>query len=268
MKALTSALKVGLGLLIAASLEGTALAEAVVFDADLTQGRAAFKGKARGGRWEKGWIVTDNDQRLVWDAGYPVKNGLFEFWLTTDFAPAAPVMMNRGKLDRPDVHYAGVSGVPKLETMEKHVVALRLGQLKTGEGKGHGFSKVVVLGKNNKVDTEKTEKPLGDYAAWLAAADGQSVVRVAIEWKDGVASLVLPDGRKEACPTSKGQGPEVRISDLRYAWLGGIDVERKLTFPGMRFLRARLVDLDKPGTVARVEMPKSVSPMTGGAATK
>jgi hypothetical protein len=32
-------------------------------------------------------------------------------------------------------------------------------------------------------------------------------------------------------------------------------VERKLTFAGMRFLRARLVDLDRPGTVGPVAMP-------------
>ncbi len=59
----------------------------VVFDTDLRQGPAAFdagKGTARGGEWRDGWRVTGNDQRLVWDAGYPVKNGYFEFWLTND----------------------------------------------------------------------------------------------------------------------------------------------------------------------------------------
>lgn len=85
--------KIALVALALALLPGPRLlADAVVFDTDLTKGSAAFKGVVRGGKWDRGWRVTGNDQRLVWDAGYPIRNGYFEFWLTEDEAPASPLM--------------------------------------------------------------------------------------------------------------------------------------------------------------------------------
>ena len=220
----------------------------VVFDTNLRQGPGAFeagKGTVRGGEWNEGWRVTGNDQRLVWDAGYAVKNGYFEWWLTADSAPAAPLVELRNKLQNPDVHWAGVSGIADLAPMKKHVFALRLGQIREGHAVGHGYSKIVVLGANNEGDSEKTEQVFGDYAWWKPVSDGKQIIHFKIEWKDGIASLYLPDGSKQTCRTKGQRGNEVRISGLRYAWLGGLDEELKLTFPGMRFLRARLVDLDK-----------------------
>jgi hypothetical protein len=217
----------------------------VVFDTNLRQGPGAFKGTVRGGEWNDGWRVTGNDQRLVWDAGYPVKNGYFEFWMTADTPPASPLTEFRGKIHHPDVHWAGVSGVADLAPMKKHVFALRLGQKTEGMSKGHGWSKIVVLGANNEGETEKTEQVMGDYAWWKPLSDGKKIIHFKMEWKDGVASLYLPDGSKQSCRTTGKMGNEVLISGLRYAWLGGIDEELKTAIPGMRFLRARLVDLDK-----------------------
>lgn len=230
-------------------------ANGVVFDTDLTRGPESFKGAVRGGRWDKGWRVTGNDQRLVWDAGYPVKNGFFEFWLTADAAPSSPLTEFRGKIHNPDVHWAGVSGIADLAPMKKHVFALRLGQTKEGIAQGHGWSKIVVLGANNEGQTEKTEQVIGDYAWWKPRADGKQVVHFKMEWKDGVASLYLPDGSKQSCRTTGKMGNEVLIAGLRYAWLGGIDEELKTAIPGMRFLRARLVDLDKLGVVKPIRQP-------------
>ena len=136
-------------------------------------------------------------------------------------------------------------GIADLAPMKKHVFALRLGQIREGHAVGHGYSKIVVLGANNEGDSEKTEQVFGDYAWWKPVSDGKQIIHFKIEWKDGIASLYLPDGSKQTCRTKGQRGNEVRISGLRYAWLGGLDEELKLTFPGMRFLRARLVDLDK-----------------------
>jgi hypothetical protein len=230
-------------------------AGAVVFDTDLTQGPSAFAGVARGGAWDGGWRVTGNDQRLVWDAGYAVKNGYFEFWLTADAPPSSPLTEFKGKSKHPHAHWAGVSGVADLAPMKRHVFALRLGQQTEGVGKGHGWSKIVVLGANNDGHTEKTEEVIGDYAWWKPVADGKQVIHFKLEWKDGVASLNLPGGGMQSCRTAGKMGNEVLISGLRYAWVGGIDEERKTALPGMRFLRARLVDLDK--SAAPAPAPKS-----------
>jgi hypothetical protein len=216
----------------------------VVFDTDLTKGPGAFRGTVRGGTWDGGWRVTGNDQRLVWDAGYPVRNGTFEFWLTADAPPASPLTEFRGKVHHPDVHWAGISGIADLAPMKRHVFALRLGQQKEGLAQGHGWSKIVVLGPDNDVDTEKTEQVMGDYAWWKPRSDGKQIIHVKMEWRDGVASLYLPDGTRAACRTQGKGGTDVLISGLRYAWLGGIDEELKTAIPGMRFLRARLIDLD------------------------
>jgi hypothetical protein len=224
-------------------------AEKVVFDTDLTKGPKSFKGTVRGGKWDKGWVVTDNDQRLVWDAGYPVKNGYFEFLLTVDKLPVAPLKEFRGKIHHPDVHWAGISGIADLAPMKRHTFALRLGQDTVGMKRGHGWSKIVVLGKDNEVDSEKTEEVMGDFAWWKNVSDGKQIVHIKMEWKDGIASLYLPDGSKHSCTVTGKKGNKVLITDLRYAWVGGIDEEFKSAFPGMRFLRARLVDLDKPGKV-------------------
>jgi hypothetical protein len=220
-----------------------AAAETLLFDTDLTKGPAAFSGTVRGGKWDRGWVVTDNDQRLVWDAGRPVANGYFEFWLTVDQPPSSPLKEFRGKVHHPDVHWAGISGIEDLAPMKRHVFALRLGQKIEGYGKGHGWSKIVVLGPNNSEDTEKTEQVMGDYAWWRKVADGKQLIHFKMEWLDGVASLYLPDGKKQSCRVEGKAGKPVLISGLRYAWLGGIDEEFKSTFPGMRFVRARMVDL-------------------------
>jgi hypothetical protein len=236
------------------------LADGVVFDNDLTKGKSAFTGLEKGGKWENGWWVTDKEQRLVWDAGYPVKNGYFEFYLTSTTPPASPMITRPdGKLDRPDVHWTGISGVPELKFL-RHVFGLRLGQVREGDGVGHGWSKLVVLGKNNNIDTEKAEVVAGNYALWKRMSDGKQVIYFKLEWKNGLASLYLPDGSRKQNPTRGQRGNEVKITDLRYAWVGGCDDEApntlKHSFAGMRFLRARMVDIDKPGTVSPIQMPK------------
>lgn len=218
-------------------------ADKTVFDTDLTKGPGAFKGVVRGGKWADGWVVTGSDQRLVWDAGRPIKNGYLEFWLTIDHPPSSPLKEFRNKIHHPDVHWAGVSGIEDLAPMKKHLFALRLGQTTEGDGKGHGWSKIVVLGAGNAGDSEKTEQVMGDFAWWKRVADGRQLVHFKMEWKDGVASLYLPDGRKASCRTESKKGTKVLISGLRYAWLGGIDEEFQSTFPGMRFVRARMVEL-------------------------
>lgn len=215
----------------------------VVFDTDLTKGPASFSGVVRGGRWDKGWRVTGNDQRLVWDAGRPIGNGIFEFWLTVDQPPASPLRTFRGKTHHPDVHWAGLSGIAELAGMKKHVFALRLGQQREGMAVGHGWSKIVVLGAGNTGESEKTEQVMGDYVWWKAVADGQTVIHVKMEWIDGVASLYLPNGERASCRTTGKLGNDVRIQDLRYAWVGGVDEELQSAFPGMRFLRARLTEI-------------------------
>ena len=238
---------------------GGALAQStagkVVFDNDLTRGPSAFTGKAKGGEWKNGWWFTGKaPERLVWDAGYPIKNGYFEFWLTLDTPPFSPVFFKVDKQDRPDLHWAGMSGVPEI-AMERHAFALRLGEIKLGEGKGHGWSKIVVLGPKNVVDTEKTEIPIGNFADWLPLCDGWQVVHMRIEWKNGVGALYRMNGDRKECPPSTGGRKPVHITDLRYAWIGGADDEQRFSFKGQRFLRARLVDLEHPGRVEPITMP-------------
>jgi enterochelin esterase-like enzyme len=142
--------------------------------------------------------------------------------------------------------------------MEKHVFALRLGQTQVG-GKGHGWSKIVVLGKNNEVDTEKTEIVVGDYALWKSLSDGKQIIHIKMEWRDGVASLYDYYGNKKECPIEGKKGKPVKIGDLRYAWIGTADDEPRFNVKGMRILRARLVDLDKPGKVEPIKMPKTIT---------
>lgn len=55
-----------------------------------------------------------------------------------------------------------------------------------------------------------------------------------------------------------GGKPLVLLSDLRYAWIGGAEDERRFSFKGQRFLRARLVDLDVAGRGEPMAMPAVV----------
>ena len=66
-------------------------AQRIVFDVDLSKGKPACV-KDTGGVWdEKGWLVTDIRDRLLFDAGYEIKNGYFETTVT----------MNKGSLPQP-----------------------------------------------------------------------------------------------------------------------------------------------------------------------
>ena len=237
-----------------------AVSGAVIFDQDLTRGPGAFSGRAQGGEWRHGWRLTGRpNERLVWDAGRAIKNGWFEFWLTADTPPFSPLFFKEdpqlpeGKMDRPDWHWAGVSGVPEI-AMEKHAFALRLGEIRLGERRGHGWSKIVVLGPDNVVDTQKTEISVGNFADWLPLCDSWQVIHFRIEWRDGVAALYRMNGERHECPPATGGRAPVHIADLRYPWLGGADDEKRFGVAGLRFLRARLVDLHRPGSVPAAAM--------------
>jgi hypothetical protein len=200
----------------------------VLLDVDLTKGRAG-PGRVEGGRWERGWRVTDHGQRIVWDAGYPIRNGRLEAWFTMDRDPLSPTGA-RGQ-------WLGMHGQSNL-TLKPQYLQLRGGR------SNYGFSKLRVKGEGSV----RCEIKGGALEQWRA--DDKTVMRVVLEWKDGVPVYVDPAGTAHACTEyHKATGPIV-VSALRWAFIGSDNSEQGAALPGMRFLRVRLTDL-RPETGRR-----------------
>lgn len=197
----------------------------VVFEVDLTKGSAA-PGAVSGGTWDKGWKTTGaKDERIVFDAGGPVANGILEASFTVD---ELPWKHGTGK-----INYIGLHEEASL-SQNKHRGDLFYAR--TGNA-NYRFSNVKAAGR--PFDRTEHEPRVGSAEDWIA--DGKTVHTIKLEWRDGVPMFHDPKGRVTVFPRDV-IGGDTPVDRLRYVFLGS-DRFTGLTVPGLRFLRVKLTDL-------------------------
>lgn len=209
--------------------------EKVLFDLDFTKGPAAVAREGvtvLGGEWNGGWRVTAHGQRIILDAGRTLKNGLLEVWVTKRGSP----------VNADDVKAQWLSLHEKDGGLSAEYVELRAGQ------ESYGFSKLRsksneegFSSKLKKVTHKRCEVKAGEITDW--ATDDSTVMRVTIRWQNGVVSFTTPDGKNCACTKYAQFEPPYIIDSLRYAYLGSDETENGGSLPGLRFKRARFVEL-------------------------
>jgi hypothetical protein len=233
--------------------------EHVVFDLDLTKGpprKSTQAIKVEGGAWEKGKgfrLTSEKDNRLVIDAGYPIREGYLEVDVIAEKTPycegaacdADKARLGDGSHKR---NFVGLHEEASLDQGTKSgadIFYLRTGspsyKFFAMKASGHGF------------DTAECEPRIGDLKDW--AADGKTVHTFRLEWKGGAAIVTDRTGRVSVCEKDRGEKrPEAKphgknrplmVDELRYVFLGA-DKFNGLNPVGLRYLRAKLVDYHKP----------------------
>jgi hypothetical protein len=233
-----------LGLFIAAGLRSHFTAGAagmndakaqVVFDVDLTKGDAG-KGVVKGGAWDKGWRVTGDDQRIVWDAGYPVRNGALEVHFTMSQPHNSPP--NTGKINWVALY--------ENEVINHHNKRGDIFGLRAGEPRARWSKLKAWVEDGGGQRVHNWEQPWGEVGDWTT--DDKTVMTVKLEWKNGEGAVYDVRGRKADCKDCKGQ-----LDRLRYVVIGGDTLlppgaTTPASLKGARYLRVKLVDYDrKPG---------------------
>jgi hypothetical protein len=229
----------------------------VLLDLDLTKGAAALppSAKVTGGVWKGGWEVTDNGQRILLDAGSTVKNGALEVVFTrADITGGAkaytlpPFLYNVKFVSVYEDATLGKSGVP--------ADGIRI---QVANGERYSNRQAVVSARAKEQGTEKNSLWGANVGKWSDyKLDGKSPMAVRLEWKDGTVTFTDVTGAKTACK----ERCRAQIDALRYIALGGDSSSRSETtaFPsaiGVRFLAARLVDLDKsPAGVPAMDLAR------------
>jgi hypothetical protein len=210
----------------------------VVFDVDLTQGAAALPAAAAvlGGQWDEGWRVTGNQQRIVLDAGYPIRNGCLELKMTRKRTVQTAQKMNAfGLYEHAAIDQAGVHG---------DIFYVRIGMTEISQGvQGNvkAFGRVDTKPGDNLAHAGMHwEERFGKFADWVL--DDKTPVTMKLEWKNGNAFLTEIKGRVLTCPN----GCAGSIDALRYAVLGGDRYDGGGSLVGLRFLAAKLTDYDAP----------------------
>lgn len=196
----------------------------VIFDVDLTTGSAG-PGAVTGGSWDHGWRVTqDKGERIVFDAGQPIKAGYFEVSFT----------MSRRPHEGPPRKIDWV-GMFEDQTLSQAASSGDIFYARVGDPK-YKFSRVKAGGR--KFDDTEWEKSVGDEAEWKA--DDKTVQTVRLEWRGGVAIFRDTKNKDHAC-SKKLCDPKNPIDRLRYATIGS-DRYTDLSLVGLRFVRAKLVE--------------------------
>lgn len=208
-----------------ASLGDSHAAERIVFDVDLTTGSASG-GIVTGGTWDNGWKTSGaKDERIVFDAGAPIANGFFEVTFTADSIPWSATARK--------LNFAGLHEDTSLN-QNRH--SGDLFYARTGNA-AYNFACVKVAGR--RFDRSEAEPRLGRREDWVC--DARTPMTIRFEWRDGVPLFTLPNGMTHVF--SRDQiGGDTPIDQLRYAFLGS-DGYSETSVRGLRFLRAKLVDL-------------------------
>ena len=202
----------------------------IVFDVDLTKGNAG-PGQVFGGLWEKGWRVTGADnERIVFDAGYPVESG----YLEVSFTATQLLVSEAGR----KINYFGLHEEASLSqnSHEGDILYARTGN------KNYKFSKIKAAGK--KFDQNEWEQSVGELSDWIT--DDKTVHTIRLEWGGGLATFHDTKGTKYSCTQDTTCGGSHPIDKLRYVFLGS-DKYNGFTPKGVRFLRAKLVDNSAKG---------------------
>jgi hypothetical protein len=211
---------------------------AVVFQADFTKGPAGLPDCARvigGGEWRAGWRVTNNGQRVVFDAGYPVKNGRFEATFTrwdvqsSEAAFAAPPLH---AYTYPFALYEEEKGGGDSFKLEFHRGAAENVQ-----------SAITGRVKEQAGGAFRWNQKVGKWSDWVL--DDTTPLKLQFEWRDGKASYRDSRNQVWPCPEDCMRN----MNALRYMSLGA-DANGEWSLSGMRLLSATLVDFDLPEKAA------------------
>ncbi|MCI0663244.1 MAG: hypothetical protein L0220_19430 [Acidobacteria bacterium] len=203
----------------------------VVFDLDLTRGPSVLPPgvTVAGGIWDQGWRVTANEQRIVIDAGYPLRNGLLEVALTRKEAPLVADQIN----------FIGI--------FEKSAIAIsdRGGDALIFRA-GRAESQLGVQGTIMAFTGEQSERRagaiwedrIGSSGDWKI--DDKTPAALKFEWRNGSSALTEINGNVLKCKNDCNG----TLNSLRYVVLGSDRSEGEASLIGARFLKVRLTDLD------------------------
>jgi len=214
-----------------ASAPVKAVRKRVVFDVDLTKGPDSLPAQSFvvGGEWGGGWRVTDNQQRIVLDPGYHIRNGEFEVTLTRKRA--------RQKGDK--INLFGIHEDPAIDQADVHgdIFYLRLGMTELTGGV-QGNVKAFLKEEGSQQYGMVWERRFGKADDW--AYDDQTPRTMKLRWQDGAGYLTDVNGKELACP-EKCFG---KLDALRYVFLGSDRYDNGNALIGTRFLKVKLTDLD------------------------
>lgn len=204
-----------------------AAAEHRILDLDLTKGPPPATEKRvtiEGGQWDKGWRVAGDLDRILFDAGYDIRNGYFEV-----------VVTRRGDLTFQERkrNWMGFSG-SQFFTQAPGAYA------RAGDPM-YGFSKAEFCASSQSATI--TENKFGEPAHWVL--DDRTTHTVRAEVRNNVMTWTNDRGGR----TSAGSATQP-ITFVRYAAVGGI-ADRKHgwhhgSLVGLRVLRMTVVDYDPP----------------------
>jgi hypothetical protein len=204
----------------------------VVFDLDFTTGAAALPKTAKviGGEWRGGWVPTDNGQRIEIDAGREIRNGSLE------------VTFTRSNWSDDVRAYT----LPEWFYNAKVINLFEKGDLSGESIQFQVYSRQRIENNQAIVSGGGWQQKIGKWSDYVC--DGRTPMTVRLEWKDG----------RVACTDVKGQTASggKQPTKLRYVALGG-ERRRPGSALGMRFLAARLIDLDQGAAPAARDWSKA-----------
>ena len=220
--------RIYISLLSAAILMSGVFAERVLFDVDFTKGNAGG-GTATGGTWDGGWRVTGKGQRIVFNAGYPIKSGYIEAKVTTNkLPPAGDYKMN---------HY----GVYECANLQ-HASCADKGYLRLGKSK-YGFSRFKAGGKIFNKTGCVTEHSMGRISDWKT--DDKTIHTMKMRWGKG---NIWYSGTGASGEVSGNKCiDQYPIDKIQFAFLGQDKTYSQTAFVGIRYLSFIMVDLDGSG---------------------
>jgi hypothetical protein len=203
------------------------LKEKAVLDVDLTKGSAG-KGVVTGGKWDKGWRVTDyKGQRIVFDPGQVIKNGYLEVTFTMNGEVKA---VPPGK-----INWFGIYESPLLTQVTSTKKSEKGDTLYIRSEVNQSQKVKAFVGEVDEHFGSLLEKEFAKAADY--PADDKTKMTMRIEWKNGAVSFQTHDGKKIDCP----ENCKNAVNGLRYVVLGG-DRYSELSLKGVRFLRVKLVE--------------------------
>jgi hypothetical protein len=214
------------------------------WEVDLTKGSPGPNAiEVTGGKFEDGWRVTSVlGDRIVWDMGRPLKEGIFEVSVTVNKHPNS----NNGKIE-----WAGLYELAALDhDLDNDSFYARVGQ------SSYAFSRVKAGGtwflQNGMPMTRGSEweGTIGGGGDWKV--DDKTIHTVKFEWKGGKAIFHDTKGGVHTCNSSICGGTKYGIDELRYVFVGADKWKRwgcdspcdvkNISPVGMRFLKVRLTE--------------------------
>lgn len=203
----------------------------VVFDLDLTKGEQSLPphGIALGGQWDGGWRVTGNNQRIVLDAGYWIRNGSLEVTLTRKRAPIKGEKIN----------VVGIYEDPAIDQADIHgdQFYLRLGMTEIGTAV-QGTVKAFIQERVGEHYGMVWEERFGKSSDWVL--DDSTPKTLKFEWRNGSGTLTDVNGKVLSCPDQCFG----KLDRLRYVVLGGDRYDGGTSLTGTRFLKVTLRNFD------------------------